>query len=671
HAFSTFLVFLSVNVGLISPWVMKIFLDDVLINKRFELFYWILGAFLFLFFFNLIFGFVQEAVNRKLGFKQSMYIKKHWLDHLFNLHVGYFQKKKIGDLQSRVENAESLQSFNSLLINSIFIQGYRSIAILIVSLTLSWKATLFTLGIFPFYLLSEKFFIKKMKKRTKVSMKKGADIGSFMNEVYNSLFLYKLFGKEKRAINKWEGKSKSIYRYNFRTFILQKISFNIRGFLQYVPSFAVLAFGGYQVMIGALTIGTLLVLRSYISQVFASLEYFVGLNRSFQLMMVPIDRALAIIKTKPKVKNIKNPIKFKSVKDNVHFENVFFKYKTDPVLNGVDFKVKKGTRIGVAGPSGEGKSTLASLLMRFFDPSKGIIKIDGIDLKKYDLESIRNGIGIVSQDSILLNMTIAENIAFGKPNAKQKDIEKAARMAEIHDFIMGLPKGYDSRIGEKGSMVSGGQRQRLSIARTMLLDPDILILDEPTSALDPETEKKLQRSLEFVSKNKTSLIIAHRLSTLQNVDRIIFIEGHKILEQGSFMDLMTKKGRFFHYYNSQFRTYENFLSRLSAEIKRTRRYSHKLSVGILELDIENLEPEQAKKILDDAEYAIEQNIKDIYFFGVPPHFKHSLQIVMPDLSKEEAEQYMDELGRLLKYKINKDVNYSVFSNLNEIEKIVK
>ncbi|MBW2966117.1 ABC transporter ATP-binding protein, partial [Candidatus Woesearchaeota archaeon] len=179
HVFSTFLVFLSINIGLISPWVMKIFLDDVLINKKFELFYWILGAFLLLYFFNLIFGFVQEAVNRKLGFKQSMYIKKHWLDHLFNLHVGYFQKKKIGDLQSRVENAESLQSFNSLLINSIFIQGYRSIAILIVSLTLSWKATLFTLAIFPFYLLSEKFFIKKMKKRSKVSMKKGADIGSF------------------------------------------------------------------------------------------------------------------------------------------------------------------------------------------------------------------------------------------------------------------------------------------------------------------------------------------------------------------------------------------------------------------------------------------------------------------------------------------------------------
>jgi ABC-type bacteriocin/lantibiotic exporter with double-glycine peptidase domain len=536
---------------------------------------------------------------------------------------------------------------------------------------LSWKATLLTLGVFPFYLLSEKFFVKRMKQRSKVSIEKGADLGSFMNEVYNSLFLYKIFGKEKKAINKWESKSKGIYKYGFMTFIVSTISSNIRMFLQYIPSFAVLVFGGYQVMLGALTVGALLALRSYISQVFSSLEYFVSLNRSFQLLMVPIDRALEIIQTKPEVANAENPIEFEGVKDSICFDNVFFKYKAEPVLKGLNLEIKKGTRIGIAGPSGEGKSTLASLLMRFFDPSKGSIKIDGIDLKKYDLDSIRSGIGIVSQDSILLNMTIAENIAFGKSNAKPKDIIKAAKQADIHDFIMSLPEGYNSKIGEKGSMLSGGQKQRISIARTMLLDPDILILDEPTSALDPETEKRLQRSLEFVSEGKTSLIIAHRLSTLQKVDKIVFLEGHKILEQGSFIELMKKKGKFFHYYNSQFRTYEDFLSKLASEIKRTKKYSRVLSLGVLELDIEHLKPEEAEKILDDAEYAIEQNIKDVYFFGVPPHFKGSLQIAMPELDKDNARKYVDELARLLKYKINKNVNYSVYTNINDIEKIVK
>jgi len=669
---ATILAIIAVNIGLASPWLMKIFLDDVLIKQRFDLFYWLLGAFLFLWVFDQLFRFFQDIVSLRLGQKLDLHIKTSVFSHLLNLHIGFFHSKKVGDLMSRVSgDVGSIKSFVNMMVNTVFVQGFRMVIVLAIALTLSWQATVLTLIVFPFYLMSEKFFVKRLKAMEKVIVEKAADISSYLQESLSSIRAIKVFGSERATTEKYTGGVRELNRLSIRRSILSHISYFIRFFLTYIPAFLVLAVGGYYVMLGALTIGGLIALRSYIGQVFGGIETFFSLNRNAALLMVPINRVLEITEAEPKIKNVENPTPFKGVRNAIVFDDVDFSYNNKPVLKGINLEIKKGQRIGIAGPSGEGKSTLANLMIRFYDPTKGRIMIDDTDMRNFELISLREKIGFVSQESIIFNMSIRENIAFAKPDASNADIERAARLAEIHDFIMTLPNGYDTVVGERGGTLSGGQKQRLSIARVILRNPDIILLDEPTSSLDPETEKKIQRSLDLISKDKTTIVIAHRLSTLQNVDKLILLKDNTIVEEGTFLDLMKKKGAFFHYYNTQFRTYENFLSKLTSEIGRARKYGRTLNLATISFGLENVEPEMTKKIMENVELVLEKNIKGIYFFCVPPHSKHSIQIVLPEISKEEAENYMVELATLLKDKLKLEVKFSLINDIEKIETTTK
>jgi ABC-type multidrug transport system fused ATPase/permease subunit len=466
----------------------------------------------------------------------------------------------------------------------------------------------------------------------------------------------KEFAREKIESKIFKRKGEALIKRQLRANVFGMTSGFITGLIVYIPSFIILFYGGYQVMAGVLTIGTLLALRTYVQQLFGPITSLGSLNKSLKTTMVSVDRVYEFLDVQPKIKEKDNAKNMRNVEGNIAFKNVSFSYDKKEVLSNVDFEMKKGEKIGLVGPSGSGKSTIANLLMRFYDANKGGVTIDGVDLRDIKVNSLRKNVGIVSQETILFNMRIKDNIRFGNPKASDKDVVKAAKLANIHDFIRKLPKGYDTVVGERGAGLSGGQKQRISIARVILKDPQIVILDEATSSLDSESELKVQQALERVTKGKTTLIIAHRLSTLENVDRIIVLKNKKIAEQGKFAELLGKKGEFSRLYNIQFGGYHQFEQRLEQEIDRAKLYKRPLTMVLLDFrDFENIIEKRGKikaeKFIDKVNKLIEKNIRNVDFFTPVPRGENVSLLVMPEVDEKKARKSVDKLIKAIQKKI--------------------
>jgi ATP-binding cassette subfamily B protein len=315
----------------------------------------------------------------------------------------------------------------------------------------------------------------------------------------------------------------------------------------------VLISGGYFIANGSLKLSDLAVYALYITIFINPIDVLVEFTEQFQKGYSGFKRFLEVIETEPEIVDRPGAVGLDGVKGNIEYRDVSFGYTaSEPVLSHIDLSIRAGQTIALVGPSGGGKTTLCSLLPRFYDVTGGSVSIDGIDVRNIRLDSLRNTIGIVQQDVYLFSGSIRDNIAYGRPDATDEEIMEAARKANIHDFIMGLEGGYDTYVGERGARLSGGQKQRISIARVFLKNPKILILDEATSALDNESERRIQSSLDLLSRNRTTIVIAHRLSTIRNADEIIVIGDDGILERGSHDSLLRANGVYARYYNLQY-----------------------------------------------------------------------------------------------------------------------
>lgn len=320
----------------------------------------------------------------------------------------------------------------------------------------------------------------------------------------------------------------------------------------------ILATGAFFIAEGSLKVSDLAVYALYINIFINPIDILINFAEQFQKGFAGFKRFLNIVEAEPEIVNKKDAVDIKDVKGNIEYRNVSFRYnEKKQIINNINLTIESGKKIAFVGPSGGGKTTLCSLLPRFYDVSSGSIMIDGKDIRDVTLESLRNSIGIVQQDVYLFSGTLKENIRYGKPTASDEEVIKAAKEANIHDFIMSLENGYDTYVGERGVKLSGGQKQRISIARVFLENPPILILDEATSALDNESERFIQNSLDKLAKNRTTIVIAHRLSTIKNADEIIVIEGGRIKERGNHRELLKKGGLYSYYYNMQFEGLED------------------------------------------------------------------------------------------------------------------
>lgn len=464
------------------------------------------------------------------------------------LHLGFFSGERKGDIMSRMTN--DVQEIEATLFSSVKV-FFREPATIIVYLAYlfvsSVQLTLFTLIFFPImgFVISE--VVKRLKRKARQSQESLGRIVNLMDEVFGGMRVVKAFNAEKYVNEKFIEEAETYKKINMSMARKNELASPTSQLLGIIVVATLLVVGGNLVLSKETSLDpegllTYLIVFSQILNPAKSISQSIsGIQRG----IASAERIFKLIDEKPLIQNHPNAIQKKEFKESIKFENVSFKYEKETVLDSINLEVKKGTTVALVGSSGAGKSTLADLVPRFYDVTAGNLRIDGTDIREVEVESLRNLMGIVTQESILFNDTVNKNIAFAMPGAKQEDIINAAKIANAHEFIMELEDGYETNIGERGSKLSGGQRQRLSIARAVMKNPPILILDEATSALDTESEKLVQDALTKLMANRTSLVIAHRLSTIQHADKIIVMDKGRIVESGTHEQLMDLQGNYY------------------------------------------------------------------------------------------------------------------------------
>lgn len=460
------------------------------------------------------------------------------------LHIGFFNSERKGDLISRFTN--DVQEVETAIMNSLKAVLKEPITIIVyfvVLFIMSPKLMLFTLLVLPITggVLAE--IIKRLKRQAKLSQESLGRIVNILDETFSGMRVIKAFNARNFVIRKLEDESMHYRKVSKSMAYKNEMASPVSEILGVVIIIGIIFFGGSLVLKdGSLEPEVFLTFLAVFSMIIQPAKNFSNGITSLQRGTASAERIFSVVDLEPEIKNKLNATKLQEFSDAIEFRNVGFAYDKELVLKNINLRIEKGKTIALVGPSGGGKSTLADLIPRFYDPTNGEVLLDGIPLPDYDIESLRRQIGVVTQESILFNDTIFNNIAFGMDHVKEEDVMHAAKVANAHEFIIQAENGYQTMIGERGSKLSGGQRQRLSIARAVLKNPPILILDEATSALDSESERLVQDALTNLMKHRTSIVIAHRLSTIQHAHEIIVIQDGQIIERGKHDDLIRENG---------------------------------------------------------------------------------------------------------------------------------
>ena len=446
---------------------------------------------------------------------------------------------------SRVtRDTDRLQDFLVDGIPYLIINGLMLLGILVMLFVMSWKLTLYVLIPVPFIILWGMIFWKRMRRFFTKWMQGWSNLMSRVNEALTGIKVVKAFTQESREIEVFGKGNAELTEVAVKSEINRAVFFTTMSFLTGLGVLIVWLFGGEEVIAGELTIGTLLAFYSYMWLLYGPLEWFGMVNSWMTRAFAGAERIFEVIDTPPEAyEDPKKAVSLPEIKGSLSFKDVTFGYdKSKPVLHEINLNVREGEMIGLVGKSGVGKTTTVNLICRFYEVDRGSIEVDGVDLRKLRLEDLRSQIGIVLQEPFLFSGTIAENIGYGKPGATFTEIMEAAVAANAHDFIVAKSDGYDTQVGERGSHLSGGEKQRVSLARAILNDPKVLILDEATSSVDVQTEKKIQEAIGHLVKGRTTFAIAHRLSTLRNADRLVVLDGGRIVEVRTHAELMEKQG---------------------------------------------------------------------------------------------------------------------------------
>ncbi|MBD3355268.1 ATP-binding cassette domain-containing protein [Candidatus Woesearchaeota archaeon] len=499
-----------------------------------------------------VFIYASSFIDRRIFRKITYTLETKAMETYLSRNFLFFEKNKVGDLSYNIGLSNIFVNILNRIrtMSSIF---FLCLSYLIIMLYISPKITLFIAIIFiPLFFIS-KWIKKIVEKVSKLLIKIGSQTSSKTYEILSSIHLIKLYANEDKENKEYRNLKKEAVDLHIglgdRAGLLSSLN-------EPTLTLGIMLLAGFSYFYfldstkGGLAgfIPFFVILRRFQYK----LESLIRMIPSFAQDKASLDKFLSVFEEKPWMKIKSGDKKFKGLKKGIEFKNLYFGYNKKNILKNINILIEKGKLIAFVGPSGSGKTTLVELIPRMFDYKRGKILVDNVDLKKYDVRSLRRKIGVVSQDVSILGRSIKENICYGlERNVSKKEMVKAAKDAGIYNFIKKLPMKFNTLLGEKGMNLSGGQKQRISIARTLLKNPDILILDEATSALDTSTEKKIQKSLENVFKGKTVIAIAHRLSTIRNADKVVVLEDGKVTEQGSFNGLLRKKGRFYHYWNIQ------------------------------------------------------------------------------------------------------------------------
>ncbi|MCB8069743.1 SAV1866 family putative multidrug efflux ABC transporter [Staphylococcus aureus] len=498
--------------------------------------------------------FIRQYLAQWTSNKILYDIRKKLYNHLQALSARFYANNQVGQVISRVINdVEQTKDFVLTGLMNIWLDCITIIIALSIMFFLDVKLTLAALFIFPFYILTVYVFFGRLRKLTRERSQALAEVQGFLHERVQGISVVKSFAIEDNEAKNFDKKNT-----NFLTRALKHTRWNAYSFAAIntvtdIGPIIVIGVGAYLAISGSITVGTLAAFVGYLELLFGPLRRLVASFTTLTQSFASMDRVFQLIDEDYDIKNGvgAQPIEIKQ--GRIDIDHVSFQYNDNeaPILKDINLSIEKGETVAFVGMSGGGKSTLINLIPRFYDVTSGQILIDGHNIKDFLTGSLRNQIGLVQQDNILFSDTVKENILLGRPTATDEEVVEAAKMANAHDFIMNLPQGYDTEVGERGVKLSGGQKQRLSIARIFLNNPPILILDEATSALDLESESIIQEALDVLSKDRTTLIVAHRLSTITHADKIVVIENGHIVETGTHRELIAKQGAYEHLYSIQ------------------------------------------------------------------------------------------------------------------------
>ncbi len=498
-------------------------------------------------------NYYMAAVGHIMGSKIETDMRSDFFKHLEKLSFGFYDNTKVGQIMSRItSDLFDVTEFAHHCPEEFFIAGIKIVASFIILCTFNIPLTLILFAVIPLMIVVLMHFNKKMKSGFKESRKTVGELNAQVEDSLLGIRVVKSFANEDIEMEKFEkgnqtflSVKKKVYHYMAG---FQSSTRFFEGFMYIV----IIVSGALFLINGQIEVSDFIAYVMYVSTLLVSIRRIVEFAEQFQRGMTGIERFQEIMTTEPDIKDKPNATELKDVQGEIEFKNVSFAYDAglENVLSSIDLKIKKGENIALVGPSGSGKTTICNLIPRFYELTGGRITVDGTDISNVTLDSLRKNIGIVQQDVYLFSGSVKENIAYGLPGATDEEIVNAAILAGAHDFILTLPDGYDTYVGERGVKLSGGQKQRISIARVFLKNPPILILDEATSALDNESEYIVQKSLEKLQKGRTTLTIAHRLTTIKNADRILVLTDDGIKEEGSHEELIKKGGIYAALYSS-------------------------------------------------------------------------------------------------------------------------
>lgn len=560
--FGTIIVgILKFGIPLLIPLLIKYVIDDVInngamsINDKMNhiLIAMLIAAFIFVILRPPI-EFLRQYMAQWTS-NQILYdIRKKLYHHLQALSSRFYANNKAGEIISRVINdVEQTKDFIMTGLMNIWLDCITIIIALSVMLFLDVQLTVAAIIILPFYILTVYFFFGRLRAITRQRSQKLAEAQGFLHERVNGMLVIKSFAIEDNEARNFDIRNRNFLNKAFKHTRWNAYSFSAINTVTDIGPLIVIGYGASLAINGSITVGTLAAFVSYLEQLYGPLRRLVSSFTTLTQSFASMDRVFQLFDEPYDIKNIEGAQPINIQNGNIQFRDVSFRYNKEEkdVLQHINLKVNHGETVAFVGMSGGGKSTLISLIPRFYDVTQGAITIDGHNIKSFETSSLRRQIGMVQQDNILFSDTVKENILLGRPDATFEEVMEAAKMANAHDFIMNLPNGYDTEVGERGVKLSGGQKQRLSIARIFLNNPPILILDEATSALDLESEAIIQEALETLSHDRTTLIVAHRLSTITHADKIIVVENGNIVEEGNHESLMRQKGAYHRLYNIQ------------------------------------------------------------------------------------------------------------------------
>lgn len=552
------LTLLSTLVGLIPPYLVMPLTDDVLIPmqqgvlKDFTPVFYYIGLLALAGVATCLLEWARSYFSSWVSERISASLRMKTYSHLHTLSVEYFGSKRTGDIMSRI-SSDTYQLCNFL---SSHVVDFASDILMVVLTAVTLFAinpflALASLTPFPFVI----YLVYKLRGHLLQGYRKGsivwADMTSVLADAIPGIRVVKAFSQEKREIDRFEFANSRVVQANDQINLWWAIIWPLITFTTTLGLLVVWVAAAWQIYQGHITVGVLTAFLAYISRFYSRSESMIRFMSYAQRASASAGRLFEILDRKPSVPEPARPVAPGKLEGNIEIRNLRFSYGSREVLHDISLSIRKGEMIGIVGPSGAGKTTLINLLCRFFDPSHGSISVDGTDIRSFPVSDYRRNIGIVLQDPFLFFGSIADNISYGKPDASRAEIIDAARFSKAHPFILNLPEAYDSLVGERGQSLSGGERQRVSIARALLVNPGILILDEATSALDAEIEKELQSALENLVKGRTTIAIAHRLSTLRRADRLIVMENGMIVETGTHTELLQREGLYYRLHKAQ------------------------------------------------------------------------------------------------------------------------